>query len=48
MPYVSYIEFNVPDTKQAAEFYKKVFGWDALVQCGVSKLRPNDHHAWIG
>ena len=29
MPYVSYIEFNVPDTKQAAEFYKKVFGWDA-------------------
>ena len=29
MPHVSYIEFNVPDVKQAAEFYKRVLGWDA-------------------
>jgi len=29
MPYVNYIEFNVPDSKQAAEFFKQVFGWDA-------------------
>lgn len=29
MPYVTYVEFNVPDSKQAAEFYKKAFGWEA-------------------
>jgi predicted enzyme related to lactoylglutathione lyase len=29
MPHINYIELNVPDTKQAAAFYKKVFGWDA-------------------
>jgi hypothetical protein len=26
---------------------RKVFGRNALVQCGVSKLRPNNHHDWI-
>ena len=29
MPYVNYIELNVPDSKRAAEFFKKAFGWDA-------------------
>ena len=29
MPYVNYVELKVPDTKQAAEFYKKAFGWNA-------------------
>jgi predicted enzyme related to lactoylglutathione lyase len=29
MPYVSYVELNVPDSQKAAEFFKKVFGWDA-------------------
>jgi len=28
MPYVSYIEFNVPATAPAAAFYKQAFGWD--------------------
>lgn len=27
--FVSYIEFNVDDPKKSAEFYKKVFDWDA-------------------
>jgi predicted enzyme related to lactoylglutathione lyase len=26
--FVSYIEFNVKDTKKSAEFYKQVFGWE--------------------
>jgi predicted enzyme related to lactoylglutathione lyase len=26
---LNYLEFNVPDTKQAAKFFKTVFGWDA-------------------
>jgi hypothetical protein len=29
MPYVSFAEFNVPDTQQAADFYKAVFDWQA-------------------
>ena len=29
MAFVSYIEFNVSNTKKSAEFYKQVFGWDA-------------------
>jgi predicted enzyme related to lactoylglutathione lyase len=29
MAFVSYIEFNVSDTKRSAEFYKQVFGWEA-------------------
>lgn len=26
--FVSYIEFNVRDTKKSSEFYKQVFGWE--------------------
>lgn len=29
--FVSYIEFNVGDTKKSAEFYKQVFDWDATL-----------------
>ncbi|MDH3249166.1 MAG: VOC family protein [Acidimicrobiia bacterium] len=29
MPYVGYVEFNVPDEGQTAQFYKAVFGWEA-------------------
>lgn len=28
MPYINYIELNVPNTKQAADFYRAVFGWE--------------------
>jgi predicted enzyme related to lactoylglutathione lyase len=38
--YVSYIEFNVKDTKKSGEFYKQVFGWDA-------QLFSNDNDYWI-
>ena len=27
MPYVGYVEFNVPDEKKTAAFYEAVFGW---------------------
>jgi len=27
MPYVGYVEFNVPDLESTAEFYGAVFGW---------------------
>jgi len=29
MPYVGYVEFNVPDHEETADFYKAVFGWEA-------------------
>jgi hypothetical protein len=29
MPYVSYVEFNVPDAQKASAFYKQVFAWEA-------------------
>lgn len=28
MPYVSYIEFNVPDPQKAKQFYAQVFNWE--------------------
>ena len=28
MPYVTYVEFNVPDLEKARDFYSAVFGWD--------------------
>jgi hypothetical protein len=28
MPYVGYVEFNVPNEAETAEFYKAVFGWE--------------------
>ena len=29
MPYVGYVEFNVPDEGKTADFYRAVFGWEA-------------------
>jgi len=29
MPYVGYVEFNVPDAAGTAEFFEAVFGWKA-------------------
>ncbi len=29
MPYVGYVEFNVPDHEETARFYEAVFGWKA-------------------
>ena len=28
MPYVGYVEFNVPDIERTADFYRSVFAWD--------------------
>lgn len=28
MPFVNYLEFNVPDVDAAGEFYARVFGWE--------------------
>lgn len=28
MPYVGYVEFNVPDEQETAAFYSAVFGWE--------------------
>ncbi len=38
--YVSYIEFNVRDTKKSGEFYKQVFGWEPT-------LFSQDNDYWI-
>ncbi len=40
MAFVSYIEFNVSNTKKSAEFYQQVFGWEA-------KLFSQDNDYWI-
>lgn len=40
MAFVSYIEFNVTDTKKSAAFYKQVFGWDP-------QLFSKDNDYWI-
>ena len=40
MAFVSYIEFNVSNTKKSAEFYKQIFGWDAT-------LFSKDNDYWI-
>lgn len=28
MPYISYVELNIPNTKEAADFYRQVLGWE--------------------
>ncbi len=28
MPYINYVELNVPKAAKSADFYKTVFGWD--------------------